>query len=680
MHDANRGTTIDVEQIVTAFLDESGLPRFMVDDAVPLDLEKTSRWFLHRVLGQPEAIELLVDLLASVKAGLGRPRKPLGSLLLIGPTGVGKTELAKVLALFLFGSEERLTRFDMSEYSDPLAVGRLTGGFGTGEGLLTAKLREQPFSVVLFDEVEKAHPLFFDLLLQMLGEGRLTDSVGRVADFSSAVVLMTSNLGADSFRRQPVGFEGDDSGVEAMRGVIGKVREFFRPELIGRMDRIVPFGPLDRDTLERIARRQLASILRRDGVALRGLDLGWDEGVSSYLAGKGYDPRYGARPLRRAIERELLAPLASSLNRHVAGISLQARVSVQPRESGSELEVALTTRQGTGTSEAKATAGLSGSKIELDQATVVSTLRRTMQKVRRGSAVRGLINDIFRLERLKERVERLQARSRPVPEYLLIELGRIRELRGVHRLLDAVWIDLCALEDHCMLRLYRRDDQVDDPPVPGVPRQLKDIERRWDEALLELYCLRFPRSNRITLAVYAEDAVGLATLTQAYRDAIHASSLEAIEERWFVGEDEETGKSVVKRAKVREPAPGEPQRDPTEGALGLAFEIRGKAAFPRFAGEAGLHVLKAEERRMECVVHCSELSGEDYKAPEGIERRQALKGHTLRRLYQLDQKQIVERQLELKVRYGRGKSLGDALCEVVEANLRAEIAKGLNLP
>src|SRR5262249_9301288 len=161
------------------------------------DMAEARRWFAGRVIGQPEAVDLIVDLLATVKAGLARPRKPLASLLFIGPTGVGKTEMAKALAEFLFGSRQRLTRFDISEYADPLAVQRLIGGSFAAEGLLTARVREQPFSVVLLDEFEKAHPQLFDLLLQVLGEGRLTDAAGRLADFSNAVVILTSNLGAE---------------------------------------------------------------------------------------------------------------------------------------------------------------------------------------------------------------------------------------------------------------------------------------------------------------------------------------------------------------------------------------------------------------------------------------------------------------------------------------------------
>ena len=198
---------ITVADVTAAFAKETGLPSFLLDDEVSFDVDRTTKWFEERVIGQSAAVKLIVELLATTKAGLTRPRRPIASLLFTGPTGTGKTEMAKSLARFFFGDERRMARFDMSEYADASAVTRLVGGLTGGEGTLTARIREQPFSVLLFDEFEKADSSFFDLLLQMLGDGRLTDGRGRLADFTNSIVVMTSNLGAQLFRRPRAGFE-----------------------------------------------------------------------------------------------------------------------------------------------------------------------------------------------------------------------------------------------------------------------------------------------------------------------------------------------------------------------------------------------------------------------------------------------------------------------------------------
>lgn len=324
-------STVDRQEVTKAFARETGLPLFLLEDSVPLDLKEAQEWFATRVIGQNDAVSLIVDLLATVKAQMTRPQKPIASLMFIGPTGVGKTEMAKALAEFLFGSRERLTRFDMSEYADPLASQRLIGGLGSAEGLLTAKVREQPFSVILLDEVEKAHPQFFDLLLQVLGEGRLTDASGRLADFCTSVVIMTSNLGAESYQKGAVGFRAasDSDLQQAKEHFETAVQKRVRPELFNRIDRVVPFGPLQEDILLQITHRMLEQIQSRDGIRYRGAELTIDKEVHAWLAKVGFDIRYGARPLKRAIERELLAPLAEQMNDYQGDTAVTATVQLK---------------------------------------------------------------------------------------------------------------------------------------------------------------------------------------------------------------------------------------------------------------------------------------------------------------------------------------------------------------
>lgn len=299
---------IQKDDALRAFSTTSGLPQSLVDPEHPLAPEAVRRFFRERVIGQEAATDLLTDVLLILKAGLNDPEKPLGSFLFMGPTGVGKTEASLTLAEYLFADRDRVVRFDMSEYSHPRSAVRLIDGPG-GEGELTKRVREQPFSVLLFDELEKADPGVFDLLLQLLGEGRLTDGTGRTVRFVHTIVVMTSNLGAE--QRQPLGF-GEEVRAAGERYVEAAER-FFRPELVNRFDHLVPFSPLSRADLRRIARRLLDDAVRREGFTRRNVELTYDAVLLDHLARIGYDPRYGARPMKRAVESFVIVPLAKRL-------------------------------------------------------------------------------------------------------------------------------------------------------------------------------------------------------------------------------------------------------------------------------------------------------------------------------------------------------------------------------
>jgi len=271
---------------------------------------------LHtRVVGQEEAIKVVSDAVRRSRAGLSDPNRPSGSFLFLGPTGVGKTELCKALAEFLFDSNDAMVRIDMSEFMEKHSVSRLVGappgyvGYEEG-GYLTEAVRRRPYSVILLDEVEKAHPDVFNILLQVLDDGRLTDGQGRTVDFRNTVIVMTSNLGSHQIQEMA----GDDSPqayVQMKAAVMGVVQAHFRPEFINRLDDIVVFHPLDKQQIRQIARIQLNGLEKR--LAERGLKLVLSDDALNLLGNVGFDPVYGARPLKRAIQQQLENPLASKI-------------------------------------------------------------------------------------------------------------------------------------------------------------------------------------------------------------------------------------------------------------------------------------------------------------------------------------------------------------------------------
>ncbi|HSD17014.1 MAG TPA: AAA family ATPase, partial [Thermomonas sp.] len=271
---------------------------------------------LHtRVVGQEEAIRVVADAVRRSRAGLSDPDRPSGSFLFLGPTGVGKTELCKALAEFLFDSTDAMVRIDMSEFMEKHAVSRLVGappgyvGYEEG-GYLTEAVRRRPYSVILLDEVEKAHPDVFNILLQVLDDGRLTDGQGRTVDFRNTVIVMTSNLGSHQIQE----LDGDDSPeayTQMKAAVMGVVQAHFRPEFINRLDDIVVFHSLDKAQIKSIARIQLRGLEKR--LAERGIRIELSDKAFDLLGNVGFDPVYGARPLKRAIQQQLENPLAQAI-------------------------------------------------------------------------------------------------------------------------------------------------------------------------------------------------------------------------------------------------------------------------------------------------------------------------------------------------------------------------------
>jgi ATP-dependent Clp protease ATP-binding subunit ClpC len=305
-----RGRDVDRPLAIREFAARSGLTISFLDPSARLERREIVTALAKQIVGQSAALDAMADVVAIAKARLNDPGRPLGTLLFLGPTGVGKTAAAKALARYLYGDEDRLLRFDMNEYLDAASVARLTGTFTQPDGLLTSAVRRQPYCVLLLDEIEKAHPAVFDLLLQVLGEGRLTDSLGRTSDFTNAVIIMTSNLGtreaATSFGLRPAGASRHEAFLDA-------AQRFFRPELFNRIDRIVPFDALDRAQVAAIADRLIADLFRREGLVHRRCVLDVHPAAMSRIVDQGYHPELGARALKRAVERQLTAPIAARL-------------------------------------------------------------------------------------------------------------------------------------------------------------------------------------------------------------------------------------------------------------------------------------------------------------------------------------------------------------------------------
>lgn len=308
---------ITLDDLLVTLSQLTGLPLSILDERQGLDLNALRELFHKRVMGQPEAVDCLVERVAMIKAGLTDPNRPAGVFLFAGPTGTGKTEIAKTLAEFLFGSPRRMIRLDMSEFQSTDSLERILGGGerNTHKKSLCDLIRKQPFSVVLLDEFEKAHPNVWDVFLQVFDEGRLTDRLGNTADFRHAIIFMTTNLGGVIPRGAGIGFTGEEK-VFTPQAVAKAIEQTFRKEFINRIDRVVVFQPLSRAVMREVLRKELNEALQRRGLRSRAWAVEFHDSALEFLLDKGFTADLGARPLKRAIERYLLSPLALTIVNH----------------------------------------------------------------------------------------------------------------------------------------------------------------------------------------------------------------------------------------------------------------------------------------------------------------------------------------------------------------------------
>ncbi|HHL71462.1 MAG TPA: ATP-dependent Clp protease ATP-binding subunit, partial [Bacteroidetes bacterium] len=313
-------STVSEDDIADVVAMMTGIPVRRVAQSETEKILKIEDVLKKRIVGQDNVIKLLSKAIRRTRAGLKDPNRPIGSFIFLGPTGVGKTQLAKELAKYLFEKDDALIRLDMSEYMEKFSVSRLTGappgyvGYEEG-GQLTEKVRRHPYSVVLFDEIEKAHPDVFNILLQILDDGQLTDGLGRKVDFKNTILIMTSNAGAREIKKSGgFGFSNDPESIDfdKMKGkILDEVKRLFNPEFINRLDEIVIFRSLTRDSMDAIVDIVIREML--DKVADREIDITLTKGAKEFLIDKGFDEKYGARPLKRVIQKFIEDPIAEEI-------------------------------------------------------------------------------------------------------------------------------------------------------------------------------------------------------------------------------------------------------------------------------------------------------------------------------------------------------------------------------
>ena len=674
---------LDAEAVIKRFSEESGFPQFMITDQRPLDLEQTKSWFTQRIVAQPEPVELVIDLLAAVKAGLTPPERPIASLLLIGPTGVGKTEMAKSLAHFMYGNPNKMLRFDMSEYNHPASIQRLIGGLGFGQGILTSRVRQHPFHVVLFDEIEKADHSFFDLLLQILGEGRLTDGRGQVADFTSSIVLMTSNLGVESFKSGSLGF-GSGANDESYRvHFVNEVRRFVRPELFNRIDRIVPFAPLSREAVNQIAIREIEQIKNRDGIRFRDISFDVKPEAIELISQNGFDVQLGARPLKRFIEKNVIAPTSHKIN-EIGTDSLDVTI----RASNQRLQCQVKAKSTKSSEQKRSTIDI---QIALDS---LSDQRRRIQALEKSPSMIELRNEKFRLEHQMERWVKKMRKATTDAEIKAcdmelrlseLRLGPLNEIIGEFERLKS---QVVGNEQHWVLRFYQ-ERELDLVEIDSV---IQDSKRSIDELMVNILLSQNDNVQSVSIVLFSRHLQQMEKLASAY-DAV--ATKRGITGRYFQlcrTSQTPVGANFRMLEVENEQIPLRQALDvfrfnsldslfekQKATVVGVALEYSGMGAFPILSLERGNHIFRIPDKEREIVL--IETSGKkliDYSFPRNIiDRMGPFDWATTRRTYDEDNKIIFDPILNKQI--GFGKQVIEGIVHSVEATFQMHLEKLLDL-
>jgi ATP-dependent Clp protease ATP-binding subunit ClpC len=587
--------------LVEHFCDETGLPPVMLLDDRKLDLEQVRDRLSERVMGQEQAVRRVAHVVGITKAGLAPADRPLGSFFFVGPTGVGKTELARALAEFLFGDEQRLVRLDMSEYSHPDAYTRLIGE-GADEGDLTSPVQRQPFSVILLDEVEKAHRSVYDLLLQVLGEARLTDADGRTTRFQNTIVIMTSNLGVDTLKPS-IGFEAE-GGQKAWEQHFRKEAErFFRPEFLARIDQFIPFASLTPTVVEKITRRELDALATRDGLSARDVALAFDDELVRWVAERGWSEQYGARPIKRVVEQQVAWPLAAQLAKMSAEADADdfeaKRVRIGVESGGDRRRLSWQLER---VDDDRAP---QNRRALLGQVEKIAALRRRLE--------RCIYGEIY--ADLEWRVHDFDTSSQARGFWELPEAAEVaRDAENARELIESVrelGREFEAIEDLVREAYHTRAFEL----TADVDQRVDELEPRLAEVFLELLRSAHEEPDRVTLFMPATDPHDpwREQLVRWYRKL-------ANRRRWKLDMRRATPRQRRDEKGVDGPDRRELLWDHARKASGtvLALEFRGPAVRPLLQGEDGLHRRIHEDGNASCEVVVM-TEGLDWPKPSALE-------------------------------------------------------------
>ncbi len=622
-------TEIDRSAVIRYFCEETGMPPFMVDPDLPMDISKAGDFFRSNVFGQNPAVNSVTNMLAMVKTALSRQGKPIASFLFVGPTGVGKTEMAKVLAEFMFGTRKRMVRFDMSEFSNPYDVQRLTGISYYQDGLLTAAVRREPFCVLLFDEIEKADPSFYDLLLQLLGEGRLTDSSGRLVNFCSSIIIMTSNIGAQTLQSDRIGWKQELDIESVTSHFMSEVRKHFRPELFNRIDEIIPFQPISKEVVKYVVNREIALFKKREGIAYRDIDLNLTEDVIDHFATTGYDPKYGARQIQRTLRETLVLPLSKQLNLYdfedklVVDVSLKdgkTQIEVQADPLKTELMLEELTRD-TWSEHA-------------------SDLRRNIMKMQEGNFYLNLMSQLDILKREEKRNSKKfwsnEKKSQQYTDYLETQ-ERVEKMSGEIQDLEEDFTLVCM-----GLRHYNE----------ALVKRVEDWEALFNSLKRELYKRIHPKSDNwkmVLAGAHLREAVLLylkicelkifdcQVTTMWYRKSYYEEKVtkNILQEdgKTTIPIEEARKEYIIRQLPKHEPVKFKaPEED--DVLVGLILDIYGDCAGVYFNGEDGLHTWKSKNNQSHSYIILS-ANTEKMDIPENIHRKTFFEKRKARRTYEI---------------------------------------------